>query len=171
MILLDSTGVTFHTEIIFRLNIFKIPNFSFTKTGIHDPITFMRPTPKIMNHHKRIYSPAGQHAISTAGVTTHSNIWQIKKVKDFSPKMYRRSCLCAHHEHIWGSKGIAPLIHKLGIRCKWMVSFMPWLLCSWGDSTEHTNMKLGGPRCQSWRERFLALQESNHASLIIQPVT
>jgi len=49
----------------------------------------MRPTPKIMNHCKGIYSPARQHAISTAGVTTHINIWQMKKVKDFSPKMYR----------------------------------------------------------------------------------
>ena len=78
----------------------------------------MRPTPKIMNNHNRIYSPSGQYAISTAGVTTHSNIWQVmKKVKDFGPKMYRQNCLCAHHEHIWGSKGIAPLIHKLGIRC------------------------------------------------------
>ena len=71
--------LTFHTEIIFKLNIFKIHNFSFTKIGIHDPITFMRPTPKIMNNHKRIYSPSGQYAISTAGVTTHSNIWQMMK--------------------------------------------------------------------------------------------
>ena len=50
--------------------LFNIHNFYFTQIGIHDPITFKRATSKIMNHHKRIYSPSGQYSISTATVTT-----------------------------------------------------------------------------------------------------
>jgi hypothetical protein len=51
--------------------------------------------------------------------------------------------------HIGGG-GIVPLILDLGTRRRWVVSFTPWVLNSWGKSPQYPlDRKLGVPQSQS----------------------
>jgi hypothetical protein len=50
----------------------------------------------------------------------------------YHPYNSKVKCSGACHESIWGSKGIAPLILRLGTRWMWGVSITPWPLYSQG---------------------------------------
>jgi hypothetical protein len=74
-----------------------------------------------------------QIILSTYGVNLETRILdKILHVIDNSDKVKVKLSLCFNwapcHEGILGSGGIAPCILDLGIRWKWVVSFMPQLL-------------------------------------------
>jgi hypothetical protein len=73
----------------------------------------------------------------------------------------------------WGSRGIAPHIPDLGIRWRWVVSFMPQLLFSQGKSPQYPlDRRLGRP--QSWSGHSGEVKNSwpspGLKPLIMQPI-